>query len=30
MMNFQANIPGEHEVVVKRIALFEENGTNDI
>ena len=27
---FQADIPGKHEVVVKRIALFEENGTNDI
>ena len=27
---FQAEIPGTHEVVVERIELLEENGTNDI
>jgi hypothetical protein len=27
---FQADIPGTHEVVVQRIELLEENGTNDI
>ena len=27
---FQADIPGTHEVVVERIVLFAENGTNDM
>ena len=27
---FQADIPGTHEVVVERIEFLEENGTNDI